>query len=233
MSSLTHFGRLPAASLWARYLVAVGAACVVSVALAHAQDEPASALAARLQQRYDGVKDFSASFIQSYEGGLLRQKATERGTVVVKKPGRMRWIYTEPERKEFVADGTRMYSYVPADRQVIVSPMPAADEATTPVLFLVGRGHLTRDFYVAYTTVAGAPEGTIALRLTPKRTEREYEWLALVVERQTLRLRMLVAADAQGGTSTFEFLDLKENLGVSDTTFRFTIPRGADVITQG
>ena len=233
MSSQTHVGRLSTAGLWARQFVAIGMACVATVALVHAQDEPASALAARLQQRYDGVKDFSAGFVQSYEGGLLRQKTSERGTVVVKKPGRMRWVYTEPERKEFVADGTRMYSYVPADRQVIVSPMPAADEATTPVLFLVGRGHLTRDFYVAYTTIAGAPEGTVTLRLTPKRAEREYEWLALVVDRGTLRLRMLVAADAQGGTSTFEFLDLKENVGVSDTTFRFTIPRGADVITQG
>jgi len=214
-------------------LAVFGVASLMAVTLAHAQQEPASALAARLQQKYDTVKDFSAGFVQTYEGGLLRQKTSERGTVVVKKPGRMRWVYTEPERKEFVADGTRMYSYVPADRQVVVSPMPAADEATTPVLFLVGRGHLTRDFFVAYTTVAGAPEGTVALKLTPKHAEREYEWLALVVERQTLRLRMLVAADAQGGTSTFEFLDLKENVGVSDTTFRFTIPRGADVITQG
>ena len=39
----------------------------------------------------------------------------------VKKPSRMRWTYESPERKVFVADGTRIYSYFPEDKQVIVS----------------------------------------------------------------------------------------------------------------
>ena len=44
--------------------------------------------------------------------------------VTVKKPGLMRWIYTNPERKEFVSDGLKMYSYIPEDRQVVVSNVP-------------------------------------------------------------------------------------------------------------
>ncbi len=206
---------------------------VVAATPIGAQEEAASALAARIQQKYDTVRDFSADFVQTYEGGVLRRTTSERGTVVVKKPGRMRWTYTAPERKEFVADGRKLYSYVPADRQVIVSEMPTGDEASTPVLFLVGKGRLTRDFYVTYTTIADAPAGTVALRLTPRHEAREYEWLTLVVDRETLGLRMLIAGDAQGGTSTFAFTNLKENVGVSDTSFRFSIPRGADVITQG
>ena len=39
----------------------------------------------------------------------------------------MRWVYTAPERKEFVSDGAKIYSYLPADKQVIVSPVPAGD----------------------------------------------------------------------------------------------------------
>ena len=55
----------------------------------------------------------------------------------------MRWDYTEPERKQFVSDGTKIYFYIPADKQVIVSPVPADAEATTPALFLAGKGRLT------------------------------------------------------------------------------------------
>jgi outer membrane lipoprotein carrier protein len=206
---------------------------VVAGAQPAREAEPAAAFAARLQQRLGGIRDFSADFVQSYEGGALRTRTTERGTVQVKKPGRMRWAYTSPEEKLFVSDGRRMYMWIPADKQVMVSTLPAAGEAGTPVLFLLGRGDLTRDFTVAYAaTPPAAGPAAVALSLTPTRAEPEYTTLTLVADRPTLALRMLIADDSQGGTSTFTFSNLKENTGVPDSRFAFTIPRGADVITR-
>jgi outer membrane lipoprotein carrier protein len=194
---------------------------------------PAERLAERLQARYDGIHDFSADFTQTYRGGVLRKTTTERGNVLIKKPGLMKWTYTSPESKLFVADGKKMYIYVPADRQVMVRGMPATDAATTPIMFLVGRGNIARDFRAEYTTVAGAPADTWSLRLTPHQKQAEYDWLALVVDPKSLAIRMLVAQDAQGGTSTFSFAGLKENVGIPDKSFSFNIPRGVDVITEG
>jgi outer membrane lipoprotein carrier protein len=210
------------------------AGVVALVVAASAQAPPPSPddLVRRIQARYEGVKGFSATFEQKYTGGALRKQSTERGRVQVKKPGRMRWEYVQPERKLFVADGRRLYAYVPADKQVIVSPVPTDDQATTPVLFLAGKGHLTRDFSVTSTAVAGAPAGTVAVKLVPKRREQEYDWLALVVDAGALTLRMLVAGDSQGGTSSFTFTDMKENVGLDDSLFSFKIPRGTDVITR-
>ena len=62
-------------------------------------------LVGALQQHYDQVHDFAADFIHVYEGGALRMKATEKGTVLIKKPGKMRWHYNTPEDKLFVFDG--------------------------------------------------------------------------------------------------------------------------------
>jgi outer membrane lipoprotein carrier protein len=185
-----------------------------------AQTLSAEDLARRIERRYDQVRDFSADFVHTYVAGVLRQRLVERGTVQVKRPGRMRWVYTSPEDK----------TYVPADRQVIVNPLPAEDEATTAVLFLAGKGRLTRDFSVRYAEGADAPAGTVALRLDPHRPERDYDWLVLVVDQRTLVLRRLVAADRQGGVSTFDFTRVKENVGLPDTLFVFTMPRGVDVI---
>jgi outer membrane lipoprotein-sorting protein len=72
----------------------------------------------------------------------------------------------------------------------------------------------------------------VALTLVPKTPVADYDRLTLVVDEATLRLRMLVARDAQGGTSTFAFSDLKENVGLPDARFTFTIPKGADVVAQ-
>ena len=189
------------------------------------------ALAQSLQQRYQGIRDFSADFVHSYRGGVLRTQTTERGTVVVKKPGLMRWNYTSPEKKEFVSDGKKVYFYVPQDRQVQVTDAPAADQATTPALFLAGKGNIARDFTAAYSDKP--PAGTVALRLTPRKSEPDYEYLIVAVDPKTLQIRALTTRDRQGGDSTLTFSNLKENRGLSDNDFAFRIPRGVDVITDG
>lgn len=197
-----------------------------------AQSPPSAVeVASAVQKKYDGIRDFTADFVQEAQGGVLRKKSSERGVLHVKKPGRMRWDYTAPEKKLFVSDGRQMYLYVPADKQVVVSDVPKADEATTAVLFLVGKGNLTRDFTVSF--IEGGAADIYSLKLQPKLPERDYDWLQVEVERSTLRIRALSAADAQGGRSTFRFSNFKENAGLADKLFEFKPPRGADVIRSG
>jgi len=191
------------------------------------------ALAHALQGKYDSVRDFSADFVHQYRGGVLQKSITERGHLVVKKPGKMRWTYSGADRKVFVSDGRKMYSYLPADRQVYVATVPPDDQASTPALFLAGKGSLVRDFTVtAAAPPAGAPAGSTALKLVPARGDRDYDWLVIVVDQVSLAWRMLVTGDRQGGESTFTFSNLEENRGVSDRDFTFQIPRGVDVITD-
>ena len=205
---------------------------MLAPAILGAQARPApDVLAKSLQQRYDGIKDFSATFVHSYRGGVLRTQTQERGTVSVKKPGRMRWVYTAPEKKEFVADGLKVYSYIPQDKQVIVSDVPPDNQASTPALFLAGKGDISRDFTAAYAD-ATSP-GTVALKLTPRRAEPEYEYLVVAVDPVSLQIRALTTKDRQGGESTLTFSNLKENQGIPDREFAFRIPRGVDVITDG
>ena len=189
-------------------------------------------LAAALQRKYGAIKDFSADFVHVYEGGVLKKQISERGHVVVKKPGKMRWDYTAPP-KVFVSDGVKLYSYIPQDKQVFVTSVPQGDQATTPTLFLAGKGDLTRDFTPSLVELpAGLPAGSKALKLIPKSPQREYDWLILALDPASLAIRGLVTVDAQGGRSSFSFANLKENVGLADKDFAFTIPRGVDVVTD-
>jgi len=183
-----------------------------------------------LQQRYELVLDFAADFTHTYEGGMLRSRLVERGTMLVKRPGRMRWDYREPERKLFVSDGERLYSYLPEDRQVIIGRLPGDNAATTPALFLAGAGDFVDDFTAAFDVVQDPPPDSYVLRLTPTLTERDFEFLTLVIDASTLAIVRLISYDLQGGVSTFVFSNLQENQGLSDTPFTFEIPPGTDVI---
>ena len=212
--------------------MAVAVFAVLSVAAAQTQTRPApEALAKSLQQRYQGIKDFSADFTHNYRGGVLKTQTQERGKVSVKKPSRMHWTYTDPEKKEFVSDGVKIYSYIPQDKQVIVSSVPADDQATTPALFLAGKGDIVRDFSASYvdSTISGA----LALKLVPRHAEPDYDYLVVTVDPVSLQIRALTTKDKQGGESTLVFTNLKENQGISDKEFAFKITRGVDVITDG
>jgi outer membrane lipoprotein carrier protein len=220
--------------MWIMALRLSAAIVAIAAALmpARAAEPTAQELAQALQKRVETIKDFTADFVHAYEGGVLRKQVVEKGRLQIKKPGKMRWEYTSPEAKTFVSDGVKLYSYVPADKQVVVSPVPPEDEATTPTLFLAGKGNLVTDFTVSLvpTPPAIASAGR-ALKLVPKTRQRDYDEMVLVVDPSTLALKGLVTVDAQGGKSSFTFNNLKENAGLTDKEFAFKIPRGVDVVS--
>ena len=110
--------------------------------------QPAPDLAQALQRKYDSIRDFSADFVQISSSGVLKRKMTERGTVVIKKPGKMRWEYKKPpEEKLAISNGTKSYLYVPLDKQVHVTDVPDRRlRRRRRSLFLTGKGNLLRDF---------------------------------------------------------------------------------------
>ena len=191
--------------------------------------EPPEALAKSLQARYQSIRDFSADFVQTFRAGALKTQLRESGTVAIKKPGKMRWTYLKPMRKELVSDGRNMYWYVPQEKEVQKSDVP--DEATTPDLFLSGKGDIVRDFAASHTNSVIA--GTVALKLVPRRAESAYEYLVVSFEPASMRIRALMSRDHQGDESTLEFTNLRENRGLSDRDFAFKIPSGVRVSDVG
>ena len=190
---------------------------------AHAENE-ALALARRLDQRHRALGGLSARFTQTYRSGLLGREVVERGVVQIKRPGRMRWEYHQPEKKTFVCDGTNFYFYVPADRQVIVREQAGA--RGLPTLLLSGQGAIADQFEVAFEA---GPSAGRSLRLTPRRPDPEIESVRLDLDARE-RIVGLEVLDVQGNRSTFRFDDLREGQRLPDRLFRFDIPAGVEVV---
>ena len=194
----------------------------VTSALLRAQTTPPTSspeeLARALQKHYNEVRDFKASFVQTSGGGVLRVNDKGEGTVAVKKPGRMRWDYTRPEKQQIVSDGARIYScYLDTKECDDPQPMPKDDEAPTATLFLAGRADILRDFRVA--RVESPVAGTLALRLDPRKPDPDYEYLVVAFHPTTYQIRGLKTRNRQAGETTIVFNDIKENTGIPDKTF--------------
>ena len=179
----------------------------------------------RVEKRHAATRDFVARFEQSYRSGLLGRELLETGVVSIKRPGRMRWEYREPEEKLFVSDGKNFYFYVPEDRQVIVQEQD--EQRSLAARLLSGQaGHLA-EFEASRDEPS--EDGVLRVRLVPREENAELEQAYIDVE-PSGRVRTILIEDLQGNRSQFRFEDVKENQGLSDDQFRFEIPPGVEVI---
>jgi outer membrane lipoprotein carrier protein len=189
--------------------------------------QTADALARRLQQRYQSILDFEADFTQTTSGGVFPITSRAKGHVYVKKPGRMKWVYSEPERSELFWDGKKVYYYFPDAREVTEAAAPE-QQGSTSLLFLAGRGDILRDF--TPSTSPGTTPGTVGLKLTPRQAEPGFEYFIVELDAKTTQLRSLVTRDNVGADTTTIFSRLRENGGIADRVFVFTPPKGVRVL---
>jgi len=206
-------------------LLAVVLPGLAAAASADADAELARSLVRRVEERHARTGDLVARFTQSYRSGMLGREVVERGVVSIKRPGRMRWEYKDPEAKLFVSDGRTFYFYVPADRQVIVSEQDV--ERSLAGRLLSGRGGLLDEFDVSLDEPS--EEGVVRLKLVPRREQADVE-RAFVDAEPTGRIRSILIEDAQGSRTRFRFENIRENTGLSDKLFRFDVPAGVEVV---
>ncbi len=209
-------------------LLALGGVALVPQAAA----PPAADLAREVQAHYATVRDFSADFTQTYQGGVVRQTVRDAGKVRIKKPGRMWWDYRTNDKIQVVADGSEIYTYIPPDRKVYVTRMPGPNQASTAMLFLTGRGDILRDFT---PSLGDNQTGARRLILAPQTPQADFTSLTLVVNPTTLALEGLVTTDQANGVTTYTFSNMKENAGLSDADFVFNmskLPKDIEVIRR-
>ncbi len=188
----------------------------------------------KVESHYESVRDFEADFTQRYERRLLNRVTEEKGHLWMKKPGRMRWEYRSPEQKLFVTDGTKAYFYIPAEKQVMVSHEPRgamAMEKGSPFELLAGKGRLGASFGF-FPSEEPAKEGGVVIHLVPLTHHEEFEDVEIEVDPKDGRLLRLVLRDLQRNRTEFLFQNVRENLGLAETLFRFTIPSGVEVVVQ-
>ena len=202
--------------------------CLVLAAAAVAParaDELADALRT-LQQRYESTRTLVAKFHQEVESPTMAGKLTSNGTVSFEKPNRMRWDYAAPDRQTIVSDGETLWIYQPEEKQVLKAPLREAFQATTPVTFLGGLGHVDRDFT---PTLESSADDRWVLKLVP-REERGVGTLVLVVRKGDASIEEARISDPLGTTTHLALSEERRNVSLGADLFHFTPPPGVDVV---
>jgi outer membrane lipoprotein carrier protein len=200
-------------------MLAPALAVTLTAAVLAAPPPDAKALAAKVQGYYERTKDLEARFVQTYTYAAFGRKQTSSGTFQVKKPGRLRWDYAEPEKKLVVVNGRRLVQWEPEANQAYVDEQFDATAMSAAVSFLLGEGKLEKEFDLATDA-----EGRLVL--TPKEPDPRVEAIALTVGADGAVTASRVV-DGSGNVNEVRFEGIRRNVGLKDSLFEFQVPKGA------
>ena len=187
------------------------------------------ALAAKVDQHYDHMRTLEARFSETYSGAGINR--TESGTLLMKRPGRMRWDYDQPRPKLFLTDGHMAWFYVPGEKQVRRTPVKQLDDLRSPLRYMLGKTKLAKELDGLSLASDQKPlnPADVVLRGVPRGMGDRIEQTLLEVTPDGLISRIVI--EEHGGSVTeFRFLQQKENVEIPDAQFRFTPPPGTEVV---
>lgn len=194
--------------------------CCASPLLAQDND----AIVRRVDDHYNHLSSLRAHYTERYSG--MGMDRTEEGTLLLKKPGRMRWNYTEPVGKVFVLDGKFAWFYTPGDAQATRVPAKELDDLRSPLRFLLGHTQLKKEL----DNLAVAPNGSgFQISGVPKGMAQRVKLLSLWVTAAGAIERMRLE-EVDGAVTEFVFSAMQENEPVKDADFAFVPPAGVTVV---
>lgn len=164
------------------------------------------------------------TFTQTVQDKAGRTVQQSRGEFVLSRPGKFRWSVEKPYRQVVVGDGERVWIHDEDLNQVVVRRIGAA-LGSTPAALLAGREDVERAFR---WRELGAAEGLDWLEAIPTAADATFTQIRLGFDGR--RLAALALTDAFGQTTRVQFGDMERNPAIQPDAFRFTPPKGADVI---
>jgi outer membrane lipoprotein carrier protein len=180
------------------------------------------ALLERVEKRYNKAATLQVAFEETLTGGG-RGRVAESGQLSLRKPGRMRWDYTNPAGKLFLSDGKDIYYYNPGAKRAEKLKLKESDDMRAPLAFLLGKLNFDKDFKNFRTSEHAL--GTM-IAADPKSEKLPYKQVEFVVDADAA-IRELRVHGYDNSLLTFNFSNERVNPPVPDKAFRFELPPGA------
>jgi outer membrane lipoprotein carrier protein len=148
------------------------------------------------------------------------------GTMEFARPGKFRWLYEKPYQQTIVGDGAKLWLYDPDLKQVTVKKLDQAIGGS-PAALLAGNNEIEKYFNLKDIGKRGTLEW---LEATPKGQDSSFELVRMGFSGEMLETMEL--RDHFGQTTIIKFSNLERNPKLAADAFRFTPPKGADVIGE-
>jgi outer membrane lipoprotein carrier protein len=178
----------------------------------------------RFSEFMTGTLTARGEFEQKIFDSNRRLLQESRGVLAFSRPGKFRWTYVKPYAQLIVGDGSRVWIYDEDLKQVTVKKLDQA-LGSTPAALLAGNNEAMRAFRLSDK---GSKDGLEWLEALPRDKEGNFERIRMGFDPSGLQVMELV--DGFGQTTVLRFKALERNPKLDSALFRFSPPKGADVI---
>ena len=180
-----------------------------------------------IQRQYEKVSTFEADFTQRSYVKMMNQTQSVKGTVKIKKPGKMKWIYGAPDTQILISDGKNLWLYVPEEEQATKVPVESIYSSNTPALFLAGKGKLTRSFNVESVSEENK---NILVTLVPKNDDQGLARLILHADKKNYQITGSTVYDKLGNKTEIRFSQIRINREIPEEQFQLKTPPGVEIL---
>jgi outer membrane lipoprotein carrier protein len=208
------------------FAAALGLALAAGVELRAQATMTAAQVAERVDRHYNALHSLEVHFTQEYTGMGMDRK--ESGALLLKKPGKMRWTYTNPDGKLFVLDGHDGYFYSPGETEAQKVPQKQLNDLRSPLQFLLGHTELQKELKGLTVTPQG--NGTWELAGVPKGLEQRVKALKITATADGV-IQSMTIEETDGVTNRFLLSGEADNVPAPNASFVFVPPPGVHVVT--
>ena len=190
---------------------------------------PAAASAATVEELKSLLRETTTArsrFAQMVLDKNLKPLQQSTGNMQFARPGKFRWEYDKPYQQTIVGDGTRVWIYDKDLNQVTVRRMDVA-LGSTPAALLAGSSDIDKSYAL---TATGNQDGLDWIEAVPRARDSTFEKVRLGFSKSGLEAMEL--RDQFGHVTVIKFSAIERNAKIAPETFRFTPPKGADVISD-
>ena len=192
---------------------------------AQAAAQDASTLARRVDHHYDSIRSLEVQFVQTYDGMGMNKR--QSGALLLKKPGLMRWTYTDPNGKLYILNHKYGYFYTPGQTVAQRVPAKKIDDLQSPLQFLLGHTSLKRE--ITGLHIASQQNGEYTLEGVPRRMGGQISSLSLTVTAEGI-IRSIRVVEANGVSNQFQFSGETDNVTAPASAFEFHAPAGVAIV---
>jgi len=180
-----------------------------------------------LEKRYAGP-GFTADFYQESTLKEMDITDTASGKIFVKRPGKMRWEYNVPEKQLIITDSRKLWIFRPEDNQVMVGEAPAYFGDGKGASFLSDMKSLRKSFSILPEIIDTRYHHV--LKLEPIQKKIDITKIYLTVSKKTFEIVKIVTFNSYGDRTRIRLSNFDFRGVIDDSMFRFTVPKGVDVL---
>ncbi|MGB6290537.1 MAG: outer membrane lipoprotein carrier protein LolA, partial [Desulfobulbales bacterium] len=161
------------------------------------------------------------------------------GTMIFRKPGRMRWDYRSPDYQVLISDGETISMYFEKSNQMIVSNAREYLQSDVTYSFFAGTGDILKDFDVSDPDlVTDSMDNSFLIKLTPRSSHPHVSSIHAWISHDSFLITHLQIVDHFETVTDLFFFNILINADhydsreIKEDLFLFIPPADTEIIEQ-